>query len=74
MNTTPNFNLLDDRENVITFLGMLIEKLGGSVTLTEAEVNNSLVGKTKSVFWEVTPEYIRLEVIPNGPKTKTVKA
>jgi hypothetical protein len=58
-------SILGDSANAITIVGLLVEKLGGSVVLTEDEVNQSLVSRSKSLYVEVHDRKLVLEVIPD---------
>lgn len=58
-------SLLGNPANAVTIVGLLVEKLGGSVHLSEAEVNASLLTRRKQLYVEVHADKLVLEVIPD---------
>lgn len=62
----PVNGLLGNYANAITIVGLLVERLGGSVILTEAEVNEALVSRRKQLYVEVHEDRLVLEVIPDA--------
>lgn len=63
---SPVDPLLYNSENLRTFIGIMVERAGGVVVLTEDEVNASIHGKRKQLYVEVSDNSIRFEVIPDG--------
>ena len=58
--------LLGSPESAVTLVGVLVERLGGHVKLTESEINSAVLNKSKSLYMEVTAEGVTLEVVPGG--------
>lgn len=61
-------SILGSAEQATTIVGLLVEKLGGVVTLTAKEVNESLTVAGGSLYVSVDPvdSTISLEVFPKG--------
>jgi hypothetical protein len=55
---------LDERAR--TLLGVLIERLGGSVTITESEINKSAAANGGTFYVEVHADHVVFEVLPRG--------
>jgi len=55
-------------QNAVALIGILVEKLGGVVTFTEAEMRNSLIanGGTLYVEVDVGGNGLTIEVFPRG--------
>ena len=66
MSGAPPRGLLGDYSNALTIVGLLVEKLGGSVSLTESEINASLASRRKQLYVEVHDDRLVLEVIPDA--------
>lgn len=47
-------------------LGVLIERLGGSVSITEDELNKSALANGGTFYVEVHDDWLNLEVFPRG--------
>lgn len=58
-------NVFGGEQDAITMIGLLVEKLGGSVTLTSDEVLRSLTHAGATLYVEVNlSESVHIEVIP----------
>lgn len=57
---------LSDANQARIFIGVLVEKLGGTVTLTQKEINESLTCNGGVVYVEVTAGQVVIDVFPKG--------
>ena len=58
--------ILGDYTNALAIVGLLVERLGGSVTLTEDEIDKALLFKQKQLYVEVRDDALTLEVVPDA--------
>jgi hypothetical protein len=59
-------SLVSTPQNASVLIGLLVEKLGGVVTFTKDEMKKSLVFNGGTVFVQVEPEQMTIEVFPQG--------
>jgi hypothetical protein len=66
-------SVFEDVERVKTFIGLLVERLGGQVVFSEAEVNASMTAAGATIYMEVdsVDNSFTLEVIPKDRDAKS---
>lgn len=57
---------LQDARQARVFIGVLVEKLGGVVTITEDEINKSLTANGGTLYVEINQDQVTIEVFPRG--------
>ena len=58
--------ILNSAQRTRVLIGVLVERLGGTVTITEDEINSSLSANGGTIYVEVSDGSIALDVFPRG--------
>ena len=57
---------MNDNAQAMQIVAVLVERLGGSVTVSERELSLALAKRSKQLYVEVHPGHVLIEVIPDA--------